>query len=766
MAKIRVHELARELNIPSKDLVKIVKDLGIDVKNHMSTMEDEQGEWVKRKLRETDEKTKTAKEPETKPKPKEITPEARAVPTQKTLKEAKPASAKVPQRNKAAQPKKNLPQKTQAAPRPTEKPAETLPEKGKPTKDHPSGGQIPKSQKPDFRVKTFGGPNRGPRPKPPRGKSKKRGRKPEPKQAVTPEMIAIEDRITVREFASKLAKSPAEIIKRLMQLNMTATLNDSIDFDIAELVATEFNVRVEKEKTPEELILEEPRDDESKMKSRPPAVTVMGHVDHGKTSLLDAIRKTNVVAKEAGGITQHIGAYQVNIRNERITFIDTPGHEAFTAMRARGAQATDVAILVVAADDGVMPQTIEAINHAKAAQVPILVAVNKIDKENANPDRVKQQLAEYQLIPEEWGGDTIFVPVSAKTGEGIDLLLEMIILVSEMRELKADPDRPAIGVVIEGQLDKGRGPVATVLVQKGTLRVGDSLLCGTAFGKVRAMVDDVGNRVTEAGPSTPVEVLGLTEVPMSGDIFRAVDEKVARQVSHLRLGEKKREEQSKTSRVSLDDFFKHIQEGEIKELNLIIKGDVQGSVEALIQSLDRLSTGEVKVNVIHTGVGAVNESDVMLASASNAIIIGFNVRPDSKARKYAEEENIEVRLYRVIYETIEDVKKAMAGLLEPEHVEKFEGRTEVRATFKVPKAGIVAGCYVVEGKVTRNSNIRVLRDGVIIHDGKLSSLKRFKDDVKEVQTNFECGIGIEGFNDLKEGDIIETYVIEDVPREL
>ena len=763
MAKIRVHELARELNIPSKELVKIVKDLGIDVKNHMSTMEDEQGEWVKRKLRETDEKTKTVKEPETKP--KEITPEARAVTTKKTTKEAKPASAKVPQRDKVTQPKKTVPRKTQAAPRPTEKPAETLPDKGKPTKDQPSGGQIPKPQKPDFRVKTFGGPG-GSKPKPPRGKSKKKGRKSEPKQEATPEMITIEERITVRELASKLAKSPAEIIKRLMQLNITASLNNSIDFDVAELIASEFNVRVEKEKTPEELILEEPLDDESKMKPRPPAVTVMGHVDHGKTSLLDAIRKTNVVAKEAGGITQHIGAYQVNIHDERITFIDTPGHEAFTAMRARGAQATDVAILVVAADDGVMPQTIEAINHAKAAQVPILVAVNKIDKETANPDRVKQQLAEYQLIPEEWGGDTIFVPVSAKTGEGIDLLLEMIILVAEMRELKADPGRPAIGVVIEGQLDKGRGPVATVLVQKGTLRIGDSLLCGTAFGKVRAMVDDVGNRVTEAGPSTPVEVLGLTEVPMSGDIFRAVDEKVARQVSALRLGERKREEQSKTSRVSLDDFFKHIQEGDIKELNLIIKGDVQGSVEALIQSLDRLSTGEVKVNVIHTGVGAVNESDVMLASASNAIIIGFNVRTDSKARKYAEEENIEVRLYRVIYETIEDVKKAMAGLLEPEHVERFEGRTEVRATFKVPKAGIVAGCYVVEGKVTRNSNIRVLRDGVIIHEGKLSSLKRFKDDVKEVQTNFECGIGIEGFNDLKEGDIIETYVIEDVPREL
>jgi len=763
MAKIRVHELAKELNIPSKDLVKIIKDLGIDVKNHMSTMEDQQGEWVKRKLRETDEQTKEVEEPKTKP--KEIKPEAQkqVVPNKKTPAEIKPPSVKVPQQGTGPEPNKTLPQKIQAKERQAETPAESLPNRAKPIKELPLEDQEPKHPKSDFRVKTFGGPKA---PKPTRGKPKKKGKRPEHKQEATPEMITIEDRITVRELASKLVKSPAEVIKRLMQLNITASLNNTIEFDVAELIASEFNVRVEKEKTPEEMILEELRDDESNMKPRPPVVTVMGHVDHGKTSLLDAIRETNVVAKEAGGITQHIGAYQVIIRDQRITFIDTPGHEAFTAMRARGAQATDIAILVVAADDGVMPQTVEAINHAKAARVPILVAVNKIDKENANPDRVKQQLAEYQLIPEEWGGDTIFVPVSAKSGEGIDLLLEMIILVAEMRELKANPDRPAEGVVIEGQLDKGRGPVATVLVQKGTLRIGDSILCGTAFGKVRAMVDDMGERINAAGPSTPVEVLGLADVPMAGDIFRVVDEKIARQVSALRLSEKKREEQTKTSKVSLDDFFKQIQEGEVKELNLIIKGDVQGSVEALIQSLDRLSTDEVKVNVIHTGVGAVNESDVMLASASNAIIIGFNVRPDSKARKYAEDEKIEVRLYRVIYETIEDIKKAMAGLLEPEHVERFQGRSEVRATFKVPKAGVVAGCYVAEGKVTRNSNIRILRDGVIIHEGKLSSLKRFKDDVKEVQTNFECGMGIEGFNDIKEGDIIESYVIEDIPREL
>jgi len=767
MAKIRVHELAKELNIPSKDLVKIIRDLGIDVKNHMSTMEDQQGEWVKRKLREPDEAGKKAEEPKTKP--KEPTPEDSV---QKVPNVARSSSAPVQDRPAPSEPNKVRP-RPGVVPKADEKP------KIKPSKavnpsirdveafdknDEPEEPLLRQPTKPDFRIKTFGASNKPP--KPSKGKPKKKGKRPDQKQDVTPEMITIEDKINVRELAAKLAKSPAEVIKKLMQYNVTASLNNDIDFDLAELVASEFNVRVEREKTQEELILETMPDNVEKMVPRPPVVTVMGHVDHGKTSLLDAIRETNVVAKEAGGITQHIGAYQVMVRDEKITFIDTPGHEAFTAMRARGAQATDIAVLVVAADDGVMPQTVEAINHAKAAQVPILVAINKIDKENANPERVMQQMTEYQLVPEEWGGDTIFVPVSAKSGVGLDLLLEMILLLAEMRELKADPDRPAEGVVIEGELDKGRGPVATILVQKGTLRIGDSLICGTTFGKVRAMVDDNGRRITEAGPSTPVEVLGLADVPMAGDTFRVVDEKIARQVSALRLSEKKREEQSKTSKVSLDDFFKHIQEGEVKELNLIIKGDVQGSVEALNQSLNRLSTDEVKVNVIHTGVGAVTESDVMLASASNAIIIGFNVRPDSKARKYAEDERIDVRLYRVIYEAIEDVKKAMAGLLEPEHVEKFQGRAEVRATFKVPKAGLVAGCYVTEGKIARNANIRVLRNGVIIYEGKLSSLKRFKDDVREVPSNFECGMGIEGLNDLKEGDIIEAYVIEEVPRQL
>ncbi|MGE5415324.1 MAG: translation initiation factor IF-2, partial [Acidobacteriota bacterium] len=631
--------------------------------------------------------------------------------------------------------------------------------------------KIPKAHEPvkdrgDYRIRTFEARDSG-RSNKNRGRKKNNNRYEQPRREETPESITVGDKIIVRDLAEKINRSPAEIIKKLMMLGMnTVSLNNDIDFEIAELIAAEYNVRVEKEKTEEELILEEIVDEERTLKSRPPVVTVMGHVDHGKTSLLDAIRYTNVVSKEAGGITQHIGAYQVEINKEKITFIDTPGHETFTAMRARGAQATDIVVLVVAADDGVMPQTIEAINHAKAAEVPIIVAVNKIDKENANPDRVMQQLTEYHLVPEEWGGDTICANVSAKSRQGIEHLLEMILLVSEMRELKANPHRPAEGVVVEGQLDKGRGPVATVLVQKGTLKVGDMVVCGTTFGKVRAMMDDLGERVVHAGPSAPVELLGLADVAMAGDRFRVVDDKVARQVAQLRVNEKRREDHARGSKVSLDDLFKQIKEGEVKELNLIVKGDVQGSVEALTHSLNRLSTDEVKVNVIHSGVGAVRETDVMLASASNAIIIGFNVRPDAKSRKYAEDEGIDVRLYRVIYETIEDVKKAMAGLLDPERVERFQGRAEVRATFKVPKAGTVAGCYVLEGKLTRNASARLLRDGVIIWEGKLSSLKRFKDDVREVLESYECGMGLEGFNDVREADIIETYTIEEIARTL
>ncbi len=582
----------------------------------------------------------------------------------------------------------------------------------------------------------------------------------------SPEMIYVDELITVRELAEKLHKSTAEIVKKLMEMGTMASINETIDFDTVEILSSLYEVRVEHSISEEEKILEEIVDEEASLKLRPPVVTVMGHVDHGKTSLLDKIRKADVVSGEAGGITQHIGAYQVKVNNNRVTFIDTPGHEAFTAMRARGATLTDIVILVVAADDGVMPQTIEAINHIRAAEVPFLVAINKVDKPDANPDKVMQQLTEYQIVPEEWGGDTIFVPVSAKTGQGIDSLLEMILLVAEINEIKANPDRLAEGVVVEGQLDKGKGAVATVLVLKGTLRIGDTLICGSNICRVRAMTDHRGRRVDEAYPSMPVEITGWSEVPEAGGRVQACDEKVAKEIISLRLGEKKLEEQKQSSRVSLDDFFKQIQDHDLKELNLIIKGDVQGSIEALAQSLLRLSTEEVKVNVIHSAVGAISETDVMLASASNAIIIGFNVRPDNKARKNAEDENIDVLLYRVIYEAIDDVKKAMVGLLDPEYKEKFVGRAEVRATFRVPNAGTIAGSYVTDGKMLRNAEIRVLRDGVIIYEGKLSSLKRFKDDVREVQENYECGIGIKDFNDLKEGDVIEAYTLEEIPREL
>ncbi|WP_439646064.1 translation initiation factor IF-2 [Syntrophomonas palmitatica] len=613
-----------------------------------------------------------------------------------------------------------------------------------------------KKNAPPIQVRDYGRPP----------KKSKHKRKKEEVFMPLPDKIVLAENIMVRDLAEKLRRSSAEIVKKLMELGTMATINQVIDYDTAEIVASLYEVKVEREVPEEERILEEIIDDEASLKPRPPVVTVMGHVDHGKTSLLDRIRQADVASGEAGGITQHIGAYQVKVNDNYITFIDTPGHEAFTAMRARGANLTDIVVLVVAADDGVMPQTVEAINHIRAANVPFLVAVNKIDKPNANPDRVMQQLGEHGIVSEDWGGDIIFVPVSAKSGEGIETLLEMILLLAEINDIKSNPDRSAEGVVIEGELDKGRGPVATVLVQKGTLRIGDSLLCGSQICRVRAMTDARGRRVDTAYPSMPVEITGWPEVPEAGGRVRACDEKIAKQIVELRLSEKKLEEQKQSSRVSLDDFFKQMQDSDIKELNLIIKGDVQGSVEALSQSLLRLTTNEVKVNVIHSAVGAITETDVMLASASRAIIIGFNVRPDIKAKKYAEDEGIDVLLYRVIYEAIDDVKKAMVGLLDPEYREKYMGRAEVRALFKVPNVGIVAGCYVVDGKITRNSNVRVLRDGVIIYDGKLASLKRFKDDAKEVLENFECGMGVKDFNDLKEGDFIEAYTMEEIPRQL
>ncbi len=595
--------------------------------------------------------------------------------------------------------------------------------------------------------------------------------KPQPKKEVVEEQIkqiTIPEKLTIQELADKMKIQPSVIVKKLFMQGKIVTVNQEVDFDTAEEIAMEFDVLCEKEEVVDviEELLREDEEDEKKLKKRPPVVCVMGHVDHGKTSLLDAIRNTHVIAGEAGGITQHIGASVVEVNGEKITFLDTPGHEAFTAMRMRGASSTDIAILVVAADDGVMPQTVEAINHAKAAGIDIIVAVNKIDKPAANVERVKQELTEYELIAEDWGGSTIFVPVSAKTGEGIDELMEMILLTAEMAELKANPNRRARGLVIEAELDKGKGPVATVLVQKGTLRIGDPIAAGSAYGKVRAMMDDKGRRVKEAGPSTPVEILGLNDVPNAGEVFVGCgNEKEARNFADtfIRQGRVKMLDETK-SRMSLDDLFNQIQEGNLKELGIIVKADVQGSVEAIKQSLVKLSNDEVVVKIIHGGVGAINESDVSLAAASNAIIIGFNVRPDATAKETAEREGVDMRLYRVIYNAIEDVEAAMKGMLEPVYEEKVLGHAEVRQTFKASGVGTIAGSYVLDGVIERDSNVRITRDGIVIYDGKLASLKRFKDDVKEAKTGYECGCVFERFNDVKEGDIIEAFKMVEIPR--
>ena len=597
------------------------------------------------------------------------------------------------------------------------------------------------------------------------------GKKPAPKQQqapveiVRPTYVEIGESINVQEFSKLIKREVNEVIKALFMLGVMVTINQDIDFDTAQLIGDNFGVEVG-QKAPEEDPTEIPEVDDppEKRVPRPPVITVMGHVDHGKTSLLDAIRKTNVTSREAGGITQHIGAYKVNYQGKQIVFLDTPGHEAFTAMRARGAQVTDVAILVVAADDGVMPQTIEAINHAKAAKVPIIVAINKIDRPGANPDHVKQQLAEHELIPEDRGGDTIMVPVSAHQKTGISDLLEMILLVAEMQELKANPNLPAHGTIIEAQLDKGRGPVATVLVQRGTLHIGDTIIAGTSYGKVRAMINDRGEKVKKALPSTPVEVLGLNDVPAAGDILDSTDEKTARGVAEKRIAKKKEEEIKLNSKVSLDDLFQRIKEGEIKELNIVVKADVQGTIEALKASLEKIKNDEVKVAVVHAGVGAITESDVMLASAANALIIGFNVRPDANARKAAETEKVDVRTYRVIYDALNDVEAAIKGMLAPKFKEVIQGRVEIRQLITISKLKI-AGCYVVEGKVTNSSKVRVVRDGIVVHEGVIESLRRFKDDVKEVAQGFECGITLEKFSDLKEGDIFEVYDMEEIAVE-
>ena len=591
--------------------------------------------------------------------------------------------------------------------------------------------------------------------------------KPEP---VVEKVTSIElpETVTIKELADKMKIPAAQIIKKLFLEGKMLNVNSDITYDEAEEIALEYDILCEHEVVVDviEEMLKEEEENEEDLQPRPPVVCVMGHVDHGKTSILDAIRKTSVTSGEAGGITQHIGAYVVEVSGQKITFLDTPGHEAFTAMRLRGAQSTDIAILVVAADDGVMPQTIEAINHAKAAEIDIIVAINKIDKPSANIDRVKQELTEYGLIAEDWGGTTIMVPVSAHTGEGLQDLLDMILLDAEVKELKANPNRKGRGLILEAQLDKGRGPVATVLVQKGTLNVGDNVTVGTAFGKIRAMIDDKGRRVKKAGPSTPVEILGLNEVPQAGEVFIATDtEKEARTMAETFIATKREKMLADTkSKLSLDGLFDQIQAGQIKDLNIIVKADVQGSVEAVKQSLAKLSNDEVAVKVIHGGVGAINESDVTLASASNAIIIGFNVRPDNQAKIIAEQEKVDLRLYRVIYNAIEDIEAAMKGMLEPTFEEKIIGHAEVRQTYKVSGVGTIIGGYVQDGKIVRNCKVRLLRDNVVIHEGELASLKRFKDDVKEVNSGYECGMSFEKYNDIKEGDQIEAFVMEEVPR--
>ncbi|MDQ0230490.1 translation initiation factor IF-2 [Metabacillus malikii] len=727
MTKMRVYEYAKQTNVSSKDIINALKEINIEVNNHMSTIEADvivkldqkfkksQSESLKKPGNQVNNTNQNTNKPE----------------NNKQSQGNKPSNSN----NKSPKPGNNQNKDNKKNQQFNNRPNQNKGKKGNQNKKH-------------------------------KGNAVQQQVQPKPKKEL-PSKITFSGSLTVGELAAKLGKEPSEIIKKLLLLGTMATINQELDKDSIELIAGEYGVEVEEEIIFEKTEFEkyEEEDKEEDLLIRPAVVTIMGHVDHGKTTLLDSIRNTKVTAGEAGGITQHIGAYQIVANDQKITFLDTPGHAAFTTMRARGAQVTDITILVVAADDGVMPQTVEAINHAKAAEVPIIVAVNKVDKPTANPDRVMQELTEHGLVPEAWGGDTIFVPVSALTGQGIDELLEMILLVTEVEELKANPNRRATGTVIEAQLDKGRGSVATLLVQNGTLRVGDPIVVGNTFGRVRAMVNDVGRRVKEAEPSTPVEITGLNEVPQAGDQFMVFeDEKQARQVGEARAQKQLDEQRSEGSKLSLDDLFEQIKQGEIKDINLIVKADVQGSVEALAAALQKIDVEGVRVKIIHTGVGAITESDIILAAASNAIVIGFNVRPDSGAKKTAADEEVDIRLHRIIYKVIEEIESAMKGMLDPEFEEKVIGQVEVRQTFKVSKIGTIAGCYVTEGKITRDSGIRLIRDGIVIFEGEIDTLKRFKDDVKEVARNYECGITIKNYNDLKEGDIIEAYVMEEIER--
>ena len=792
--KYRVHEVAKDFGLPTKTVTEILTKYVAAPKNHMQVLSDHELSVIFDYLTQhnqvaniqaiyADAYQEKAKEtPKAAPaaKPAAQQPAQPAKPAQQQP--ARQGGQGAPAAKQAQQPA----QQAKPVQQPVQQPTTRVPQKK--IVDTRKGGDV-NLAKYDERLEDLGG-ERGARMQQKGGKEKfrnnnqRRGnmtfsnkRKQDEAERMrklqleiakkAPLKVQIPDEISVGELASRMKKTGAEVVKCLIKNGVMASLSDIIDFDTASIIAEELGCKVEKEVvvTIEEKLIDDHEDKPEDLVPRAPVVVVMGHVDHGKTSLLDAVRNTNVAAGEAGGITQHIGAYQVQINGKPITFLDTPGHEAFTSMRARGAMITDIAILMVAADDGIMPQTVESINHAKAANIPIIVAVNKIDKENANPDRVMQQLTEYGLVPEEWGGDTIVCKISAKKNIGIDNLLENLVLLAEVQELKANPNRAGQGTVIEARLDKGRGPVATLLVQNGTLKQGDIIIAGTAVGRVRTMTDYKGIRLTEAGPSVPVEIAGLSEAPTAGSPFFAVaDERMARELVEQRKAEEKAKSAAPVQKVSLENLFDQIQAGERKELALIVKADVQGSVEAVKASLEKLSNDEVNVRVIHGGVGAINESDVMLAASSNAIIVGFNVRPDAAARDGAVRQNVDMRMYRVIYDCIDEIEAAMKGMLAPKYREVVLGHAEVRQTYKVSGVGTIAGCYVLDGKIVRACSVRVVRDGIVIHEGSLASLKRFKDDAKEVVQRFECGLTVEKFNDIKEGDIIEGFTMEEVPQ--
>ena len=745
MSKIRVHALAKEIGITSKELLLKLNELEISVKNHMSTLDSAEEEKVRKLYKKSSSKNES--------------------PVKNENSDKKRDKSKKNNPNKEKQSEKKLDNKTSKKENKDinsqkEKDIEKTPNNKKNKKN--------KSKHKDNKDDKNNSFKRDLTKKKPKKKVKSRHRVEEEDKG--DDSIIVIAPITVKDFANQLGVSVSTVITKLIGLGVMANQNQSIDEDTCILLADELGIEIEIEAPNLDQSVEEEygllkEDKERDLKLRPPVVTVMGHVDHGKTSLLDSIKKTHVTQSEAGGITQHIGAYTVNLSGKKITFLDTPGHEAFTSMRLRGAQTTDIAILVVAADDGVMPQTIEAISHARSADVPIIVAITKIDKPEGNPERVKQELMNENLVPEEWGGDTIVVGVSSKSGEGIDDLLEMILLVAEMKELKANPNRRAVGTIIEANLDKAKGPMATILIKNGTLRFGDAVVSGTCSGRIRAMEDDKGKRVKKAGPSMPVVILGLNDVPNAGDTIYAVnDDKTAKTIADKNKEISREKRLSQTTKISLDNLFEKISEEDVKELNIVVKGDVKGSVEALNQSLLKLSTEEVKISVIHSGVGGINESDVTLASASNAIVIGFNVRPNINAIELAKTEDVEIRTYRVIYEIINDIEQAAKGMLDPDIVEEILGRCEIRQTFKLPNNQMVAGVYVLSGKILRNSKVKVLRDDVVIHEGDIASLKRFKDDAKELATGFEGGLVIDGFNDIKEGDLLESYIMKEVER--